>query len=942
METSDPVDTPMVEKSKLDADPQGKEVDPTHYREMIGSLMYLTSTFVDDDHVGCQDTRRSTFGSMQLLGDRLVSFGLAFNKIPLYCDNKSDIALCCNNVQHLRSKHIDIRYHIIKEQVENGVVELYSTEQNISWQTSLPRHDLLYDHAKACVYFSTQPELLIIEEIFIQQFWYTIKKTKKILFYEFCLADKKFLVDVELYRKILDIYPRVPNEDFMAPPSKKALLTFLIELRYKGLLDNLARIFVDHMHQPWRTLAKIISTCLSGKTSRPSSGLHTIKGDGVISRLKFVKIGEDFQEYGRANPDTMLTKEIKQTEAFETFIKYFTGLIPLKKSKGRGSQGKKQVVTSKKKVSIYADDYIIPEQDVAIELGKSISLTEAEEEEAARRVYATHERLVTVSDESDPEPARRSIGSRRPSGVVFRDTSQQLAVDMMQALKASRKTSMSQSHTGGSSEGAGVSPEVPGESTGIFTTSIEGTRIKLGIPDESDHSEEEKVDEEEIEWLNTDEEEEKQVFQDDDDDISNDIEETDDDKKTDDEFVHGDEYVHDDMDEEMKDAEVAVTGKYDDGGSNAAKQMLKRLKKKHDDQDEDPTARSGQGKDKKRPRKDIQPSKKSSAFKESSKGNTPPKSSKSGKFVNTEEPDEEHVHDMSQDDEENIADEMGNADKHPDGEAAPKNDWFKQPPRPPTPDPKKEVFYVNYKEKTVRYELVDIKDMIPKQWSGTKVGYGRDVERGIKHWGPKHKLFYRYKLNKFSKHDVFSHLKIMSVVSVKVDKLHGYDYLEEIMVRRADRQLYKFKEGDFINLHLNYIKNMLLLVVQHKLFHLDGEVIIDLAVALCMFTRSLIIKKRVEDVQLGVESYQKKLNITKPQKDFLGNSAKELYTPSFEPPGVIYEDLSNRKRLMRADKLYKFSDRMLKKVRDTLHHKLPDVGKMNPKELGKIGWCKGT
>ncbi|GJT03398.1 hypothetical protein Tco_0824567 [Tanacetum coccineum] len=97
----------------------------------------------------------------------------------------------------------------------------------------------------------------------------------------------------------------------------------------------------------------------------------------------------------------------------------------------------------------------------------------------------------------------------------------------------------------------------------------------------------------------------------------------------------------------------------------------------------------------------------------------------------------------------------------------------------------------------------------------------------------------------------------MSVVSVKVTKLHGYGYLEEVMVRRADRQLYKFKEGDFVNLHLDHIKDMLLLVVQHKLFHLDGEVIVDLAVALRMFTRSLIIKKRVEDVQLGVESYQK-------------------------------------------------------------------------------------
>ncbi|GJX14179.1 hypothetical protein Tco_0205937 [Tanacetum coccineum] len=56
---------------------------------------------------------------------QLTDYGIGFNKIHMYCDNKSAIALCCNNVQHSRSKHIDIRHHFIKEQVENDVVELY-------------------------------------------------------------------------------------------------------------------------------------------------------------------------------------------------------------------------------------------------------------------------------------------------------------------------------------------------------------------------------------------------------------------------------------------------------------------------------------------------------------------------------------------------------------------------------------------------------------------------------------------------------------------------------------------------------------------------------------------------------------------------------------------------------------------------------------------------
>nr|GEW08406.1 hypothetical protein [Tanacetum cinerariifolium] len=191
-ESCDPVDTPMVEKSKLDEDREGKAMDSSHYRGMIGTLLYLAASrpdlqfaicmcaryqarptkkhdssvaltaFADADHAGCQDTHRSTSGSVQFLGERLISwslkrkksaaissteaeyialsgccaqilwmrsqlsdYGLGFNKIPMYCDNKSAIALCCNNVQHSRSEHIDIIYHFIKEQVENEVIELY-------------------------------------------------------------------------------------------------------------------------------------------------------------------------------------------------------------------------------------------------------------------------------------------------------------------------------------------------------------------------------------------------------------------------------------------------------------------------------------------------------------------------------------------------------------------------------------------------------------------------------------------------------------------------------------------------------------------------------------------------------------------------------------------------------------------------------------------------
>ncbi|GKC97796.1 hypothetical protein Tco_1168071, partial [Tanacetum coccineum] len=122
------------------------------------------------------------------------------------------------------------------------------------------------------------------------------------------------------------------------------------------------------------------------------------------------------------------------------------------------------------------------------------------------------------------------------------------------------------------------------------------------------------------------------------------------------------------------------------------------------------------------------------------------------------------------------------------------------------------------------------------------------------------------------------------------------------------------------------------------LFHLTDSDIVDFIVALRMFTRSLVIKKRVEDLQLGVESNQKKLNITPPQQTFLEIQFKVLYTPSHKPPGVIYEDLVKHKLVMRADELYKFSDGTLKKVRDELHHRLLDFDLGYNKEMLRRKW----
>nr|GEX84248.1 uncharacterized mitochondrial protein AtMg00810-like [Tanacetum cinerariifolium] len=236
MEKGQSIVTPMATKPKLDADLSGNPIDQTDYHSKIMSLMYLTSSrpdivqavcycaryqprltekhlkevkrifrylrgtinmglwypkgsrfgltaFSDADHAGRIDTRKSTSGGIQFLGDKLVmskkqdytamssaeaeyvalsascaqvmwmrtklqDYGLNYNNIPLYCDSQSAIAISCNPVQHSRTKHIHTRYHFIKEHDKNSTIELYfvRTEYQLAdmFTKALPEDRLKY------------------------------------------------------------------------------------------------------------------------------------------------------------------------------------------------------------------------------------------------------------------------------------------------------------------------------------------------------------------------------------------------------------------------------------------------------------------------------------------------------------------------------------------------------------------------------------------------------------------------------------------------------------------------------------------------------------------------------------------------------------------------------------------------------------------------------
>ncbi|GJX33456.1 retrovirus-related pol polyprotein from transposon TNT 1-94 [Tanacetum coccineum] len=148
MTSCDSIGTPMATKH-LDANLSGTSVDQTKYRSMVGALMYLTTSRPNIVHATCYCARYQAKPTEKYLTavkhifrylkdtinmglwypkdnrTQLTDYGFHFDKIPMYCDSKAAIAISCNPVQHSRTKHIDVRYHFIKEQVEKGIVELF-------------------------------------------------------------------------------------------------------------------------------------------------------------------------------------------------------------------------------------------------------------------------------------------------------------------------------------------------------------------------------------------------------------------------------------------------------------------------------------------------------------------------------------------------------------------------------------------------------------------------------------------------------------------------------------------------------------------------------------------------------------------------------------------------------------------------------------------------
>nr|GEY42132.1 retrovirus-related Pol polyprotein from transposon TNT 1-94 [Tanacetum cinerariifolium] len=293
-ESCDPMDTPMVEKSKLDEDKEGKAVDPSHYRCMIGTLLYLTAsrpelqfalcmcaqyqarptkkyvhavkrifrylrgtvhrglwypkdssvaltTFADADHAGCHDTHRSTSGSMQFLGERLISW-------TMNTTIDQQVAMDEALVPHAQRLRIGRSNFCLLSDIK-------SKESTLQ---------LVYDVLRLCPFFKAFLVTADVPEIYMQEFRATATVHHHAI--RFKMDNKKHIVNLESFRDMLHICSRIHGQSFAEPSFEEEIIAFIRFLRHSAVIKTLTDVNINKLYQPWRSFAAIINKCLTRKS----------------------------------------------------------------------------------------------------------------------------------------------------------------------------------------------------------------------------------------------------------------------------------------------------------------------------------------------------------------------------------------------------------------------------------------------------------------------------------------------------------------------------------------------------------------------------------------------------------------------------------------------------------------------------------------------------
>nr|GEX46328.1 hypothetical protein [Tanacetum cinerariifolium] len=820
-------------------------------------------------------------------------------------------------------------------------VKISST--NVRLETILPQKEetfqVVIDLIKNSLCFKAFTISTDILEIFMQQFWYSNKKVQSTDSYESLLANKKCVVNADVFRTILDICPRVKGVNFINVPDDDTTLAFLIKLGYKGPLYKHANMFIDHRKE---------------KKSRHEN----------MSFPRFTK------EYGLPIPETMLTKAIKQSECYLMFIKYSTGQIPPKKSRGKDIlQALKESKTSKRqpgtggssegtstipgvldestvvsatskegngtKPGVPNKENDITEENVILEWGSEQESEYSEEDQLDDKekddkdddvddeandhisdykdtddeaksdedeIYTY--KICTCKDE-DEEMLNAKVNDSDKCDKEVTDAAKADAEKTLEVKDATKKTKLPPTISSLSLRVAKLEKDVY-ELKNIDLSTEAFVALKTQVPSVVGNYLRSKFGDVFQKELKKHTEDLIQKYS-----LQQIIELPKKQTPT----------VDLEQESEKSPSEILKIKKEQAGKQNCQILLSKALiedensinkgvvetvqdhKRKHDDDDddeddddeddddEDPLAGLNQGKKTKRRRtKESESSKNPSTTKETPKGKAPSKGSKTSKYALANELVEEPIikvvmedagDDVVHDDDDQLQDDF----EHKTAKT-PNPKWFTQPLRPLTPvlewnkrqarvlatlnysttsNALTNMLYLNNHEGD-RYPF-DMSKPLPLQCQpghltiAADYFFNNDLDY-LKSFDVKRMYTTSITKTRAAQYEIEGIEDMVKRVSVK--KLHGYGHLEEIRVKRADR-----------------------------------------------FTTWC--RELPEETQHHSTSIDLSRNKNQRTLPFVSQTFR-----------VIYEDMTKQKRVMRADELYKFLDRTLKKVRVKLHHKIHD------------------
>nr|GEY36920.1 uncharacterized mitochondrial protein AtMg00810-like [Tanacetum cinerariifolium] len=305
MLSSDSVDTPLVEKSKLDEHLQGKPVDATLYHGLVGSLTYLTSSRPDLTYAVCLCARYQAKPIEKHLNavkwvfrylKRTINMGLIMDTSQAQQKALDDALVA--PVNHLKIGKCNLRL----------ISTLKSKE---------PTLQVVLDALKLTPFYKAFEITADVPKIYMQEFWVTnsIHHTSLRSRYmatatvhhhsiRFKMDNKKHIVNLESFREMLHICPRLLGQSFVEPPFEEEILAFLWFFRHSGAIMRLTDVNINKLHQPW--------------------------DDHMFTTIKLVSRHQNTQQFSAMLPIDLTNEDIKNFNAYKEHYAVATGATPPK------------------------------------------------------------------------------------------------------------------------------------------------------------------------------------------------------------------------------------------------------------------------------------------------------------------------------------------------------------------------------------------------------------------------------------------------------------------------------------------------------------------------------------------------------------------------------------------------------------------------------------